>query len=540
VIPGRGAAGPTSPDAVVARLLPAFSGHTAPGWLRRRVAAGSAVGMTLFTFHNTRDAGQIRELVDSLQSQVPGDPPLLVAADQEGGQLVGLGSGSTAFPGSMALGAADDAALTEEVGRATADEMRALGATVCYAPVCDLAEAPGNVSIGTRSFGSEPAAVARHAAALVRGLAAGGVVATPKHFPGKGAVTVDTHFTLGVVDRDREGLLAHELAPFRASFEAGAGMVMSGHFALPGVTGEGELPATLSRRIMSDLLRRELGFSGVSITDALDMKALAQGAGQLVEAISALRAGVDLLLCTPDRAAQRRLEDGLRQAARRGLIPAARTRQSLRRVAALRRWLGRFPRPDMAVVRSEAHLALARRAAAASLTVVRDDPGLLPLRLPAEAALAVVTPTPRDLTPADSSSAEALDLAGEIRRHHARVREVVVAAEPTDDDISAVREALAGCEAAVVGTIATNVQPAQARLVHAVLETGVPTVTVALRTPYDLADYPSAGSHVCAWSIVPAALAALADGLFGQVPMPGRLPVPIPGLYASGHSLTRT
>jgi beta-N-acetylhexosaminidase len=495
--------------------------------------------MTIFTYHNTRDAGQIREMTDALLAQVPDDPPLLIAADQEGGQLVGLGPATTAFPGAMALGAADDEALTESVGRATADELRALGATVCYAPVCDLAEAPENMSIGTRAFGSQPELVARHAAAFSRGLAGGGVAATPKHFPGKGAVTVDTHFSLGVVDRDRAGLLARELAPFRASFDAGARMVMSGHFALPGVTGEDALPATLSRVIMHDILRRELGFRGVSITDALDMKALAQGAGQLVEAISALRAGVDLLLCTPDRPAQRRLEDGLAQAVLRGLIPPERTRQSLRRVAALRRWLGRFPRPDMAVVKGAAHAHLARRAAAASLTLVRDDEGLLPLRLPADAPLAVITPSPRDLTPADSSSLEPLDLASEIRRHHASVREIVVPAEPGDPDIASVRSAVAACAAAVLGTIATNAQPAQARLAEAVLSTRVPTVSVALRTPYDLADYPAARTYVCAWSIVPASLAALSDGLFGVVPMTGRLPVPIPGLDGVGHGLGR-
>ena len=126
--------------------------------------------------------------------------PLLIAADQEGGQLVGLGHGTTRFPGAMALGAADDQALTEEVGRATAAELRALGITVCYAPVCDLADSPDNVSLGTRVFGSDPTSVGRHAAAFTRGLMAGGAVATLKHFPGFGAVDVDPHYRLGVVE----------------------------------------------------------------------------------------------------------------------------------------------------------------------------------------------------------------------------------------------------------------------------------------------------------------------------------------------------
>ena len=231
----------------------------------------------------------------------------------------GLGHETTRFPGAMALGAADDVALTEAVGRATGDELRALGITVCYAPVCDLAITPGNVSLGTRAFGSDPAHVGRHAAALTRGLQAGGVAATAKHFPGFGAVDVDPHHRLGVVEAPVEVLEARELAPFRAAFGAGAAMVMSGHVALPAITGDRALPATVSRQVMHGLLRRQLGFQGVSITDAMDMKALAQGSAGIVDSLVALRAGVDLLLLTPDRAAQRRLEAGLRQAALRGL-----------------------------------------------------------------------------------------------------------------------------------------------------------------------------------------------------------------------------
>jgi beta-N-acetylhexosaminidase len=526
-------------DAAAARLLLAFDGPEPPAWVLQRLARGRAFGVSLFTFHNTRDAAQLRDLTGALEAAVPGGPPLLVAADQEGGQLVGLGHATTAFPGAMALGAADDASLTEAVGLATARELRALGVTVCYAPVCDLALDPRNVSLGTRSFGSRPDAVATHAAAFTRGLAAGGVAATAKHYPGMGAVTVDTHHALGVIDRDRDGLLSRELAPFRAAVAAGARLVMTGHFAVPGVTGSDELPATLSPQLVSGLLRRDLGFEGVAITDAIDMRALAQGSGQLVEAIAALRAGVDLLLGTPDRRALRRLEDGLRQAGVRGLVPASGSRAAHRRVARVRRWLAGFERPEAAVVRSEAHLRLARRAAARSITLVRDEGGLVPLRLERGQRLAVVTPEPRDLTPADSSSAEPLDLAGALRRGHPEVVAVRVPANPGEADVAGARLAVEGSAAVVVGTVATDVQPGQARLVEALLGTGLPVVTVALRTPWDLADYPAAGTHLCAWSIVPAALEALADALLGRAAIEGRLSAPVPGLYPAGHGMTR-
>ena len=242
----------------------------------RRIAAGHAHGVTVFLRANAAKADGLAALTEQLHGAAPGHLPLLIGADQEGGQLVGLGHDTTRFPGAMALGAADDTALTEATGRATARELRALGVTVDYAPVCDVAVEPENVSLGTRAFGSDPAAIARHAAALTRGLQEGGVVATPKHFPGFGAVNADPHCARASLELDLDGLEARELVPFRGAFEAGAGMVMSGHVAWPAVTGDRALPATVSRLVMHELLRNHLVFTGVSITDAMDMKAVAQ------------------------------------------------------------------------------------------------------------------------------------------------------------------------------------------------------------------------------------------------------------------------
>ncbi len=529
---------PTAPaDAVIGQLLPAFEGAQPPPWLLRRIAAGNTHGVTVFLRANAADADGIAALTDELHAAAAGRLPLLIGADQEGGQLVGLGHGTTRFPGAMALGAADDESLTEAVGRATGRELRALGVTVDYAPVCDVAVEPGNVSLGTRSFGSDPAAVGRHAAALTRGLQEGGVVATPKHFPGFGAVDTDPHFDLAAIERGLEELEARELIPFRRAFEAGAGMVMSGHVALPAVTGDRSLPATVSGRVMHQLLRERLGFEGVSITDAMDMKAVAQGIGGVVDSIVALRAGVDLLLMTPDRSAQRRLEEGLRQAAARGLVPLTRISASQRRLLRLRRWLKHFAWPERAYVRSEGHRELARRSARAAITLVRDEAGLLPLRPGDDDRVVVIAPEPRELTPADSSATEPLALAGAVARHHANVVEIRVPSEPGSADIAAAMSAAADADLTIVATLATAVQPAQARLVEAVLATGTPTVTVAMRTPYDLADYPRSATHLCSYSIVPASVGAVADALFGRAPIGGHLPVDIPGLYARGHGM---
>jgi beta-N-acetylhexosaminidase len=526
---------PGRPDDVLGLLMLAWDGQDVPSWLAARFRDRPPAGVTLFRHHNVGSPTQLRELTDALQADAPAGRPFLVAADQEGGQFLALGEGPTAFAGAMALGAAASAELAERVGLATGRELAALGVNVAYAPVLDVATNPANRSLGTRSFGSDPAAVAELGSAVVRGLQAAGVAATVKHFPGAGDVTVDPHHALGIVDHGLERLEAVELTPFRAAIDAGARLVMSGHLAVPAMTGRPDLPATLASDVMTALLRDRLGFAGVSITDALDMHALAQGPSGAVDVIAAVRAGVDLLLCAVDDGALERTGDALVHAVARGVVEPAAVERSLARVDALRRWVGRADRPEISLVGGAAHRALSRELAERALTIVRDEVGLLPLRPLSVDRLLAVMPEPTDLTPADTSSTVRPGLAAALRAHHASVDEIVVGRDPSDAEIAAVREAAAESAIVVVGTIAATPGSRQAALVDALLATDRPVVTVALRTPYDLAAYPSAGTHACTYSILPDPLAALAGALFGRGPAGGRLPAPIPGLYRAGH-----
>lgn len=511
---------------VAAHLMLAFDGETLPGWVGRRIAEDPPAGFTLFRFANVRSPEQVRTLTDGLQAARPaGTPPLLVAADQEGGQFLALGDGTTPFAGNMALGAVGDPDLAEQVGRAVGRELRAVGVNVNYAPDLDLAVEPRNVALGIRSFGDDPAAASALAAGYVRGLQAEGVAATAKHFPGKGGASVDTHHVFATVEGDRDRFERLELAPFRAAIGAGARVVMSGHFAAPGLTGSEVLPSTLSHVVMTRILRDDLGFAGVTITDALDMKALAQGAGQVVDVIAALRAGVDLLLCSRDRTAQARVERGLAQAASRELFDRAALAASAERVARLRRWVGEFDQPDLAVVGCDEHRELARRLAERAITLVRDGAGLVPLHLPPDATVLTIQPEPSDLTPADTSSAVPPMLADAIRRRHPRVVELIVPLRPSAADIAGVAAAAADAAVVVAGTYAASLHAEQAELIDAVIATGVPTVTVALRTPWDLATYPRSTTHAATYGILRPQLDALADALFGRIPFCGRLPV---------------
>ncbi len=543
----------------------AFGGEVLPARIAERLAAAPAAGMSLYRFHNVRSPGQILELTTAFQQAgaasphaAPADPspggpspgrpsPMLVAADQEGGQLIGLGDGSTAFAGNMALGAVDDLGLTERVGNAIGSEARAMGVNVVYAPVLDLATDPANPALGIRSFGDSPSAVAAHGAAMVSGLQAAGVAATVKHAPGMGHISSDTHHGLAVVAAPRSVLDDREFAPFRAAFAAGARLAMSGHMALPAVTGRDDLPGTLSRSVMTDLLRRDLGFEGVTISDALDMRALAQGPAQVLDVVAAVRAGVDLLLASADPEALARIEETLVRAVARELLDPAEVAATERRVAALRAWLGSTgPAPDLSVVGSAEHRAVAKELAARSITLVRDPGGLIRSGAfapgtagAADSAAAdrrgllAVMPRPADLTPADTSSTVAPGLAAALRGHFPDVDEIVVDQTPGPASIAAVRDRAAAARAVVIGTIDGHRQPSQMELVEAITGTGTPVVAVALRGPWDVAAYSPTVTALATYSILPGSLDALAAVLAGQTGAPGNLPVAVADALSS-------
>lgn len=524
--------------AVRNRLMLSFEGTELPQETAAELRAAPAAGFTLFRHLNVDSPAQVRRLTSELQATNDGDLPLLIAADQEGGQLNAMGEETTQFAGNMALGAAGDIGLAEGVGRAIGTELRALGINVDYAPVCDVNTNPGNPSLGIRSFGDDPTSAADLAAATVRGLQDAGVAATIKHFPGKGDARVDSHFQLPVIDHDRGRLEATEFPPFHRALDAGARLVMSGHFALPALTGRADLPSTLSPVVMTDYLRDELGFSGVAITDALDMGAITQGVGQIIDVIAAIGAGIDLMLLTADREAQERIEGGLTLAFSRGLLDATKFAESLERIAELRRWVALLDQPDLDVIGCTEHRQLSRELAERSVTLVRNEAGLLPLKVTAGARIAVIMPQPRPLTPADTSAFIPPSLAAALRELHPNVDELVFPDPPGQTDIAEATAVAGKAELVVLGTINASMNEAQTELARRVLETKTPVVTVALRTPYDIAAYPQAATHVCTYGILPPSMQALAAALVGRIPWQGTLPVEVKGLFERGHGLT--
>lgn len=527
-------------DAVGQKLLLAFEGTEPTTRILETIRERHVGGVTLFRTLNVEGPGQVRRLTGALQDAAArsGQPPLLIAADQEGGQLMAL-TGTTPFPGNMALGATGSVDLARRTGEALGQELAAMGVNVDYAPVCDVNLNPRNANVGTRSFGEDPDAVARLSAAMVEGLQSEGVAATAKHFPGHGEAGSDPHYELPVVPSEREHLARTAIPPFEAVVEAGVRLIMSTHVAFPGLNDGEALPSTLSRAVLNDLLRGEMGFRGVVVSDAMDMAAIEQGSGLIVDALAAVAAGVDLLLLLDNRRAEEAVTSALMQAAKRRLLSQREVRASAERVLALKQWVSGAEQPPLDVVGSAEHRRLASEVAARSITLVRDEAGLLPLRLPDSGRLGVVVPRSVDLTPADTSSYVTCELAAAMRRYTPSVDELVVPHAPSDSDIAALRRGAGEYDAVVVGTTNAVGEPAQAALVEALRETNVPMVAVGLRVPYDLQAYPEVDTYACSYSILGPSMEALARALAGKAPFRGRLPVSIPGLHPVGHGVCR-
>ncbi|MET7879689.1 glycoside hydrolase family 3 protein [Micromonospora profundi] len=316
-------------------LQPGFVGTTPPQWVCRWL--GEGLGSVVLFARNVVDTAQVATLTATLRAE---RPDVIVAIDEEAGDVTRIESArGSSRPGNFALGAVDDPQLTEAVARDLGIELAAAGITLDYAPDADVNSNPENPVIGVRSFGADPQLVARHTAAWVRGLQSGGVAGCAKHFPGHGDTRVDSHHDLPRITADRERLDACELAPFRAAIAAGVQAVMTGHLLVPAL--DEELPATLSHRILGGLLRDELGFSGVVVTDAVEMRAVADRYGFAGAAVRALAAGADAICIGGERAdeqAARELRDAIVAAVVSGELPEERLAEAAKRVGQLAAW----------------------------------------------------------------------------------------------------------------------------------------------------------------------------------------------------------
>jgi beta-N-acetylhexosaminidase len=438
---------------------------------------------------NVDSPAQVRRLTTALQaaaSALPARVPLLIGTDQEYGTVTRIRSGIVQLPSALALGAAADPELTRRAWAAAGADLAALGLTAVFAPVADvIADGPGGL-IGSRSYGSDPAAVATQVAAAVRGLHAAGLASTLKHFPGHGRVTGDSHTDLPVLTRSRAELDSGDLPPFASGIAAGADLVMSGHLDVRAI--DPTVPATFSPAVLIDLLRERLGFTGVAITDALRM-APARRWPPDEAAVRALLAGNDLLLQPPDVAAARR---GLLGALRSGRLPEARLVEAATRILTVKLRLADGPNPPaMSTVDNDGHRAASRQVAAAAVTVLRGQCGVPLVTGPVRVTASAGRDSQRDwLSAALRAEGVAVVESGGTGVH-------LVGYGDTEADLS--RQA---------------------------------AVTVGMDLPY-LLEKAASGTLVATYSSSPASMEALAAVLAGRAGAPGRSPVRLSGLPRS-------
>jgi beta-N-acetylhexosaminidase len=506
------------------------------------------VGGVIFSVGSpTEGAAKVNELQSRARI------PLLVAADLERGAgyrfrgavylpgAIALG-GATEFPSLMAVGATGDAELAREMGRITAVEARALGIHTPFAPVLDVNNNPDNPIINVRSFGEDPVEVARLGRAFIRGAEEGGVITTGKHFPGHGDTEVDSHVDLPVIRVARERLEAVELLPFRVGIEEGMGGIMTAHVTVPNLNGGGNLPATLSRNVLTDLLREEMGFHGLVFTDAMDMLAIDRRFPRGEAAVRALEAGADVILMPPDVGAA---VQALVTAVEEGRVTEERLDESVLRVLQAKERMGvhreRFvPIPEVSrIVGIPDHEAVAQEIADRSLTLLRNDRNLLPLRGTRSARVLSVT----FRRPSDLLAGRFLN-AGLRARYPRLVTAEVDAGTGPELYEPLLRRArtsdlvVVSLYVSVVTSSGSVAIPEEtAAFIQELTQARTPHVVVSFGNPYLLTEFPDAQAYLLAWSSTEVSQRAVARALFGEIPIQGRTPTRIPPFFGIGDGI---
>jgi beta-N-acetylhexosaminidase len=467
------------------------------------------------------------------QLQAKSKLPLLVGADFERGAAMRLDEG-TSFPTAMALAAAGNPADAYTMGKFTALEARAVGIRWIYAPDADVNNNPGNPIINTRSFGEDPARVAEYVTAFVRGVEENGGLATAKHFPGHGDTASDSHIDLPVIHADRDRLDRLELVPFRAAISAGVGSVMTGHLSVPSLEPDLNTPATLSSHILTDLLRHDLHFQGLVVTDAMDMGGITVRYAPGEAAVRAVLAGADALLMppVPDAAFE-----GLQAAVRSGRISIERLDASVRRILEAKARLGleKNRLVDINAINqrlgSVAWQAQAQEISDRGVTLLRDKPNLLPLdgTKPSRALILAFY--------ADPEPYPGEDLERELKtrfdtlttlRADTRFINADTLKLPSPDSYDVALLALFVRVSDRKGNV--DVPAEQAALAERLYTSGKPVITLGFGSPYLIERFPQAQTWLAAFGISDVAQISIARALFGQIPVRGHLPVTIPGV----------
>lgn len=506
-------------------------------------------GIIYFTWaHNTRDPQQIADLSDGIQQASLDQPrglPVLIATDQEHGAVCRVGKPATLFPGAMAIGAGGSRADAHTLGRISGAELRAMGINQDYSPDADVNVNPANPIIGVRSFGADPDAVAALVAAEVRGYQESRVAATAKHFPGHGDTAVDSHTGFPVITHSRDLWEKLDAVPFRAAIATGIDSVMTAHIQFPALDDSGD-PATLSHPVLTGILRGELGYDGVVITDSLGMEGVRTKYGDDRVPVLALKAGVDQLLNPPSLDVA---WNAVLTAVQDGELTESRLDESILRILRLKARLGLFddPRADRTrighTVGTKSHLAAADRIAERTTTLLVNEDRTLPFAPRTEPRLLVVGADPA--SPSGTTGPPTGVLGAALTELGFTATALSTGTSPSTATIAQAVTAARDADAVIVATYNVTAGSAQQTLVEHLSATGRPLVALAVRNPYDVAQLPSVKACLASYGWTDVEVRAAARVIAGRVAPRGRLPVPVQRaddptqvLYPIGHGLT--
>lgn len=479
------------------------------------------IGNVILFAWNITGREQLRELCRDIQKLVLEETgrPAFIAIDQEGGAVSRLPADATRIPGAMAIAATGNPENAYLAGRLTGRELRALGVNFNLAPVLDVNSNDANPVIGVRSYGEKPETVIRFALPMARGLDDGGVLSCGKHFPGHGDTSVDSHLALPVVGKSMSELWENELAPFQAAAQAGIPAIMSSHILFPEL--DSKLPATMSRRILTDLLRTEMGYQGMVITDCMEMKAIQHSYGTVKGVVEAIKAGADMVLISHTAALAAESADAIREAVEAGEIDATEWEQSLGRIAALKKEYLQRPAADPSIIGCAEHAEANRKLLRQTLTPVRMPEGQFPAlgERPIFLGCSAFRSTLVSNL-ADDPYSFPVYMAGKLGGSA-----IVTPPDPTMEEIGLIAERTTGASCIIVGTYNGHLYQGQLELVNRLASGSVPVIAVALRNPYDLKQLNPAVWSIAAYEYTDQVFDAVADAIQNKAAAVGKLTV---------------
>lgn len=515
-----------------------FNGKTVTTEMKDLIENHHVGGIILFT-RNIGTVEEVHKLTNDLQriaKNAGHERPLFICIDQENGVVRRLGEGTTIFPGSMLLGATGKEENAYLTGKATGEQLKALGINWNLAPVLDINNNPQNPVIGVRSFGETADSVSKFGVQSMKGMQEAGVITALKHFPGHGDTHVDSHLAMPTIDHPMERLEEVELKPFVKAIEEGADTVMCAHVYFPAIESKENVPATLSRKVVTNLLREKLGFNGVVTTDCMEMDAISKSIGTPIGGVEAIKAGIDLIMVSHLHARQYDTLSKIKSAVSSGEISTEMIDLAYERVTTLKEryltWdnISFDEEVDVAMlIPKKQHDQLALDMYKQGITIVKNEGALLPLTSNEQNKVLVVYVENRSITLAEDKHAATFSLGTVIREHHKQTEVKSLSTDPTDEEIKEIGQQTIEYDQVIIGTSMVSPGDIQTKLVEEILKNNEQIVVVSTRSPYDMGYLPeTVPAYINTYEFTPPALQTVAQAIFGKINVKGKLPVTLP------------